>query len=59
MLDWNVERLMLKMTKCRGYWKEQGVYEDCVGAAHYFIGQFETNWPQHIQSILHVVDPQI
>ena len=43
VVDRNVEGMMLKKTNRRGFWKKQGVYEDRVGAAHYFIGEFEVN----------------
>ena len=59
MVDRNVEGMMLKKTNRRGFWKKQGVYEDHVGAARYFIGEFEVNWRQHVQSIPQVVDPQL
>jgi hypothetical protein len=44
MVDQNAKGLMLKKTNRRGYWKKQGIYEDCVGAARYFIGQFRVDW---------------
>ena len=51
--------MMLKKTNRRGFWKKQGVYEDRVGTAHYFIGEFGINWRQHLQSIPQVVHPQL
>jgi hypothetical protein len=42
---------MLKRPNGGGYLPKKGIYDDCVGAAHYYIRLYGADWKYHVRSI--------